>query len=144
MNVGRHKVVRIFCMVCVFACFAACSTPQKRAEENPEAFGRLTKSEQQLVLSGRVKEGLDSDAVYIALGRPSRVLEGSEGGQFYERWIYSRTVSEPVRYRRMGTYFIKGHGYYPYCYYDTYWDSYVVDTFEVTFRNGIVRGWREL
>jgi hypothetical protein len=126
------------------ALLAGCSTPQKRAEERPEAFARLSKTDQKLVLNGQVREGLDTDAVYVALGRPSRKARGSENGVAYERWIYSRVISEPVRYRHLGTYYVGRHGPYHYCHYDTYWNSYVVDTFEVQFRNGIVTGWAEL
>lgn len=136
--------MRILCIFGALALLAACSTPQKRAEERPEAFAQLSKADQKLVLNGQVREGLNEDAVYVALGRPSRKVRGSENGVGYERWIYSRVVSEPTRYHHMGYYHIGKHGPYPYCHYSTHWDSYVVDTFEVQFRKGIVTGWAEL
>ncbi|MEO0454161.1 MAG: hypothetical protein AAFY98_08500 [Verrucomicrobiota bacterium] len=129
-------------MVIAFFFVVGCSTPQKRAEERPEAFANLSKSDQSLVLSGQIKEGLNTDAVYVALGRPSRVLRGREKGVSYERWVYSTIVSYPVRAR--GTYFLGPHGPFPYCYYSTRWESYVIDTFEVQFEGGSVTGWREL
>ena len=141
---ASYPRVRYLCLTMGLALLAACSTPQKRAEERPEAFGRLSKADQALVLNGEVREGLDADSVYVALGRPSRKARGSENGVEVERWIYSRVISEPVRYQTLGHYYVGCHGPYPYCHYDTYWDSYVVDTFEVQFRNGIVTGWAEL
>ncbi len=137
-------LMRYFWLLVSIGLFAACSTPQKRAEERPEAFAQLSKGDQKLVLNGQVREGLDENAVYVALGRPSRKVRGSEGGVGYERWIYSRVVSEPVRYHHTGYYHVGKHGPYPYCHYSTYWNSYVVDTFEVQFRDGIVSGWAEL
>ena len=127
-----------------FLLLTGCSTPQTRADQNPEAFAALSMEEQRLVLEGRIREGMNEDAVFIALGRPSRERESRLDGVSRTNWIYSRIVTREIpqfsrRYYRGAD----GH-VYSRCYYDPYYDSYIVDTFRVIFENGSVVWWEEL
>jgi hypothetical protein len=45
-------------------------------------------------MEGRVVEGMSPDAVYLALGRPDRVVRGSDKGIPFEVWRY--TTLQPV------------------------------------------------
>lgn len=123
---------------------AACSTPQKRAEQNPEMFAALSQDEQRLVLEGRIREGMNQDAVFIALGRPSRETEARLGGRDHLNWIYSRIVSREIPNYSRRYYRGADGSIYSRCYYDPYYDSYIVDTFRVIFEDGKVVGWEEL
>jgi len=138
---SRHVTVVIVTLLLIIA---GCSTPQKRAEENPEAFAKLSKPQQRMVLEGRIGEGLSEKAVYIALGRPSKKRDMRIEGETITNWIYSRTLTEVIPAYRDRYY--RGHNgrLYRSCYYDPYYRSYVVDTFRVMFKQGQVVGWEEL
>ncbi len=49
---------------------AGCATPVDRAKSHPAAFRKLSPADQNLVLEGRVRDGMSADAVYIAWGDP--------------------------------------------------------------------------
>jgi hypothetical protein len=66
----------------------ACSTVDSRIKERPAVFNSLSPSQQELVQSGRIAEGMNKDAVYIAWGRPDEVVNGSTRGRSFEEWLY--------------------------------------------------------
>lgn len=86
------------------------STPQTRIQQEPAKFEALGKKHRSLVEEGRIDRGMSPDAVYLAWGRPSRVLQGSKDGKATERWDY--TGSRPV-------YFTNFYGSYG-CYHGPY------------------------
>ncbi len=141
MPLNRHFTALVCALILLLA---GCTSPQKRAEENPEAFASLSKERQRMVLEGKIEEGMNEDAVYIALGRPSKKRDMRIEGKTLNNWIYSRTVTEEIPAFRDSYY--RGHNgrVYRSCYYDPYFRSYVVDTFRVMFKQGKVVGWEEL
>ncbi|MBV9657141.1 MAG: hypothetical protein JO295_03420 [Verrucomicrobia bacterium] len=76
------------CAVCALLLSACANTQQSRAKDRPAAFKRLSPGDQQLVLNGQLRDGLDKDAVYIAWGAPDRVFEGRHSGHPFESWVY--------------------------------------------------------
>ena len=80
------------------ALLTACASTQDRASSRSAAFGRLSPSDNQLVLDGRVREGMDKDAVFIAWGAPNRVFEGRAQAKPFESWVYvtQRTTPAPA------------------------------------------------
>jgi hypothetical protein len=70
---------------------AGCTTVDTRIQERPEAFRRMSPSDQALVQQGRIREGMSRDAVYIAWGPPSQRAEGRMRGSAIETWIYFDT-----------------------------------------------------
>ncbi len=74
---------------------SACSTTETRAQENPAIIARLAPVDRNLVLAGRVREGLSKEAVFIAWGRPDRVYRGSRNGKVFEAWVFT---TREVRY----------------------------------------------
>lgn len=141
------KYVSLYSLILVIG-MMGCSSPEKRAEELPEAFRGLTKKQQAKVLRGEIEEGFTQDIVYIALGKPGRKTEGQIDGKKEERWIYGRLETHSIpgyhahhHYRRTcledGS-FVTYSSYYP------EYASYYVDTFEVIFVQGRVVGWRQL
>lgn len=71
---------------------ASCSTTsmrERRIAENPAYFATLSGTEQALVHAGKIQLGMARETVLLALGRPSRLLEGeATGGKRTETWIY--------------------------------------------------------
>ena len=59
-----------------------------RVSRYPEKFARLSPEHQELVRQGRIKEGMNKDAVYLAWGTPGSVRMGSEGGKPFELWRF--------------------------------------------------------
>ncbi len=138
---------------------SSCSTTESRAQSNPQILTRLSEGDRALVLSGRVREGLTREAVFIAWGRPDRVFAGSRGGKQYEAWIFT---SSEVRYAggfdffprpyytsrvvfspRHGRYFVGGYGD-PF-FYQPYPATYTVQVpfRKVQFENGRVVSFAE-
>ncbi|GAB4241177.1 MAG: hypothetical protein OHK005_03960 [Candidatus Methylacidiphilales bacterium] len=124
--------------------FSGCSTPQTRAREKEAAFASLKPAQQQLVLQGKIEEGMSPEAVYIALGRPARVTEARLERRSLTRWIYGRTSTQYLpSYRFRSVVLPNGQIYLAPVYQPdtvTTW----VDTFAVIFEKGKVIGWEEL
>lgn len=136
---------------------SACSTPQSRIEANPGIVARLSPADRSLAASGRVREGMNKDAVFIAWGRPDRIYRGTQGGRQLEAWIYTtreiRYVggydafpypyyrSRVVYSRRSGRYFIADYGPDPFLFRPSY--SVEVPFRRVQFENGRVNAFSE-
>lgn len=73
---------------------ASCATnpAEQRAKKYPERFAGLSERERDLVLRGEVSEGMSQDAVFLAWGRPGRVMSGSRNGRGSERWAWFRSA----------------------------------------------------
>lgn len=130
----------------------AVSTPGSRVARAPQLFQPLGETQKQAVMEGRVIEGMSPDAVYLALGRPDRVVRGSENGKSYELWRYMEL--RPVQRQSVSMGFGYGFphgGYSRHGYYDPGWVSwetgpdYVpVTSAAVRFTNNRVTGWERL
>jgi len=123
---------------------AGCSTPQTRAKERASTFERLKPEDQRMLLQGKIREGLDEDAVYVALGNPSRMTRGQKEGKREYSWIYSRLETRTIPSYRPRVVHLKDGRAVVYDDYVPYYDTYLVDAFEVMFRDGKVIGWKEL
>lgn len=138
-----HPILPSLCAI-LMACLTGCSTPQTRSEEKSAEFNTLPKKFKEAALKGELREGMNSDAVFVALGKPSRVLDGVEKGKKLERWVYTRTETEEVPawhdvHERDGTGRIIVSQRY-----DPIRLSRVEDALEVKFENGKVVGWQKL
>ncbi len=83
---------------------------QRRIKKNPELFSRLSEKDKSLVEQGRVQEGMSRDAVFLAWGRPDRVMSGSRSGKNREKWAYFH--SAPVQTTTIGFGGYAGHPFY--------------------------------
>ncbi len=111
------------------------STPEARIAAQPALFDKLPDRQQELVRQGRIDKGMDTDAVYLAWGRPAREYEGSEDGAATLRWDYAG--STPVYTNQF-----YGYGGYPYGYGIGHEIAYVpYRRASVLFRNGRVASW---
>lgn len=130
--------------------FASCalSTPEARIAAQPVLFDKLPDRHQELVRQGRIDKGMNTDAVYLAWGRPAREFEGSEGGAATLRWDYAGTTpvytNQIYGYGGYGGYRYGRHGRYgyPYGYGIGQEIAYVpYRRASVLFHNGRVASW---
>lgn len=122
----------------------ATSTVEKRRQERPAAYANLSPEFRSLVDQGRIKVGMSKDAVYIAWGKPSEVIQGESSSGPIETWLYYGSYLQEYSYWRYNDYWYRG-GYFagaPYMDYDYYPQYYVRG--DVTFENGVVKSWRTM
>ena len=142
MSIPTPAILRLI-LVAAAAALISCtaSTPQTRIARNPALFQALTPAQQDLVSRGRIERGLPMDGVFLAWGRPDRVVEWDRSGSRLERWTY-------LGVRPVHTYSIGWGGWYGWDpYYDSYffggpsveWVPYPVS--RVDFRHGKVTDW---
>jgi hypothetical protein len=78
-------------MLSAVVLLSSCSSgPERRVSRNPQIFDRLSQSDRDAVLAGKVREGMSKEAVFLAFGRPVEVSEGRRNGQALEKWGYTR------------------------------------------------------
>lgn len=125
---------------------------ENRIQKNPQLYGKLSSKDQERVRRGDIREGMTEEAVFLAWGRPDRVLSGSRGGRATEKWAYfdSRPVTtfsynigpgiHPF-YTRYGVHPRFGYGYGPSWGYSSGVDFVQQISKQVEFRNGRVTAW---
>ena len=77
---------------------AGCETPHTRARLHPGAFAKLSATDRSLALAGKVRDGMNTDAVYMAWGEPDEKRAATGGKEPAESWLYHRqiTVQAPL------------------------------------------------
>lgn len=119
------------------------STIQSRIQERPAAYAALPPDIQADVDAGRIRIGMNSDAVYLAWGKPAQILESETAQGHVTTWLYEGGWMQEERYwnyRAVGT----GKSAYVerYLARDYYPRAYI--SAEVAFENGAVKQWRTL
>ena len=87
-----------------------CSTPEARIRRNPEAFARLTASQQEMIKRGEVGLYFDKEMVQLALGEPDRLLTRTDENGTSEIWSYTTYEGPNGAFLYRGWY----HRYYSY------------------------------
>lgn len=81
--------MRILLLATALFLAACASNPSAhRIKRHPELYAKLSEREKADAARGLVSEGMSRDAVFIAWGRPDRVMSGSRKGRGRERWAY--------------------------------------------------------
>jgi len=125
--------------------FIACKTPtvESRKQERLAAYNALPDDQKQMVDKGQIKIGMNEDAVYIAWGPPSQILQSETESGHTTIWMYHGTTMEETRFwtyrevARDGTAFLERYvdrDYYPREYVNA----------EIFFQNGKVVRWQTL
>jgi hypothetical protein len=124
---------------------ATTSTIESRRAEKLGAYQSLAPEERQLVDQGQIKMGMSADAVYIAWGPPSEVLESEDPQagrittwRFYGSWMQESRYWAYRETSRGGA--------------DLYLERYLVTDYhprdyvraEISFKEGRVLSWRTL
>ena len=142
----RMKAVLLAALAAVFVAGCA-STVESRKKERVSAYSQLDSEAQTLVDQGRIKIGMPMDAVYIAWGKPSQVVQSESPDGHTVTWIYHGTYYQEYPYWSYGPHF-HHHGYYPYFYSSPVMDyGYIPRDYvrgQVTFQDGLVTQWRTL
>ncbi len=76
-------------MIAIALTSCATNTPTTRIKKSPEIFQQLSPADQELAQKGQVKEGMERNAVIIALGEPNKMSKGSKNGVAFEKWYYA-------------------------------------------------------
>ena len=90
-NKGSFAFSGLLALVLVLA--IGCASPSYRAKKNPEAFAALEEEWKALVLKGEIKEGMSTDAVLIAMGKPTWENPSNFMGRDVIGWVYTRLES---------------------------------------------------
>ena len=122
----------------------ATSTIESRRAERISAYHNLAAEEKQLVDSGQIRMGMSSDAVYIAWGPPSEVLESEDASGHVTTWRYYGSWMQESRYWAYRETTRGGN--------DLYLERYLVSDYqprdyvraEINFKDGKVLSWRTL
>lgn len=125
-------------------CGCATATVESRKQEKYGAYSELSPEMREAVDKGQIKIGMSMDAVYIAWGKPSRVLTGESSGGTAVTWLYYGTTMQEHRYwgYRYG-YGGRGYRYYgPRMEVDYSPVNYT--RAEVIFEGGVVKSWRTM
>ena len=81
-----HNLYLIFLTLFICNCT---STIESRIQNNPQLYSALTWPEKKAVSKGLIIKGMSQDAVYLAWGRPSGIIERNSSGKSIEKWRYS-------------------------------------------------------
>jgi hypothetical protein len=142
-NKGASMKFSTALLLSLFAVGCATSTVESRKKERLTSYNALPPDQKQLVDLGQIKVGMSADAVYIAWGPPSDILESEDEHGHWTTWVFHGQVMEESRYwtyreiARDGTRFLERYlesDYFP--------RSYV--RAEISFQNGAVKNWRTL
>jgi hypothetical protein len=148
MSAMRHLCVRtpIFILIFFLAGCATKSTVEARRQERLSAYEALPPDQKGMVDVGQVRVGMSTDAVYIAWGKPSEILESEDPQQGHlVFWRYYGSTLQETRYwayrevnrgRRGGLYLER------YLTSDYSPRDYVRS--EIVFKDGKVISWRTL
>lgn len=113
----------------ITGCASTGNTIASRKQERYAAYTALPPDVKASVDQGRVKAGMNMDAVYIAWGKPSQVVSGGTAAGETTTWIYQGGYVDEQRFwgRRQMYY-----AYSP--------RTYIRG--QVVFMNGVVTSWQ--
>ena len=139
------KVVIQAAIGILFLAGCATSTIETRRAERMTAYTQLAPAEKTLVDQGNIKIGMSSDAVYIAWGKPSEILESEDASGHVTTWRYYGTWMQEDRYWAYRETSRDGSP-------DLYLERYLISDYnprdyvraEINFQNGKVTSWRTL
>lgn len=148
MIVGLPCVKTIFAILVGALAVGGCATRStilSRIRERPEAYSTITPAMRAAVDAGQIMEGMTKDAVFMAWGKPSEVVQVEGPGGPYEMWVYLRTG---WRQREFPTYYFEPNPYRPFPTLvpsvplnATVHTTYRYAKAEVTFCRGVVQKW---
>lgn len=142
-----------FLILSLLLCGCATSTLEKRKSEKWSSYQSLAPDQKTLVDQGQITVGMTEDAVYLAWGKPSEILQSEDQTGPATKWLYKDVYLQSYTYwafrptARSSAYYLSGrgvpegtvmerrleHSYEPHTYVKA----------EVDFVNGVVTKWRE-
>lgn len=128
----------------LFGC-ATKSTVQTRRVEKQTAYDSLSAEDKAMVDAEQIRVGMSMDAVYIAWGKPSQVLDSEDASGRYTTWHYYGSWLQENRYwayRETNRGGGRGPSLERYLTSDYSARDYVQS--EIVFKGGKVLSWRTL
>lgn len=120
------------------------STVETRKQERPGVYSNLSPELRQLVDQGRIKVAMPMEAVYIAWGKPSQIVQSETSEGASTTWVYQGTYWETHRYWTYRYHPYGSYRYYPAPHLE---HDYIPRSFiraEVVFQDGVVKRWHTL
>ena len=140
--VNMKYILPLLAMLCL-ACGCATNTVETRKQERYAAYSGLPPEARGLVDQGKIKVGMNMDAVYIAWGKPSQILRGESSAGSIVTWLYHGHYLESYRYWSYRSVHYGSRCYpEPHLEYDYSPRSYV--RAEIIFEHDVVKEWRSL
>jgi outer membrane protein assembly factor BamE (lipoprotein component of BamABCDE complex) len=128
-----------FLIACAaLAVAAGCSTPQARIKQSPEAYAKLSATDQQLIREGKVAVGFTPDMVRLALGDPDRISTRTDASGVNEAWSYATYETDEGVLLYRGFYHRQWCDPLFYPYYASYPSRRTRDYLKIVFANGLV------
>jgi hypothetical protein len=88
-----HSYFVVSATILLAIALAACASPRAaRIEEHAAVFAGLRDVDQEKVRQGLVDVGFRHEHVYMALGRPSRILRPAAATEDTQTWVYHNFV----------------------------------------------------
>src|ERR1044071_44281 len=84
------RVALTFAITAGAMILSGCATPGGRISQHPEIYQSLSPSDQALVSEGRIRQGMTTDAVWLAWGTADQKIPASVRGRPAETWVYLR------------------------------------------------------
>ena len=143
------NLCRIALLFVIAALLTGCAGSKiaSRKGERVEAYAQLPTAQRQLVDERRIDVGMSTNAVYVAWGKPAKVVAATAQGTF--TWVYVCRDAQPYRawkYREESggpTFFGLSIPMYSSAERETYYAPIVYECAEVDFENYVVKTWRE-
>lgn len=136
---------RVFAILAAALLAAGCqtSTVESRRAERSAAYAALSPELKALVDQGQIRVGMSEDAVFIAWGPPSQVIESESAGGRATTWLYHSTYMQETRYWAYREVY-RGNQQFLERYLERDYDPQDYVKAEIIFANGAVKEWKTL
>ena len=95
MQARVARLALIFAITAGAMIFSGCNTTGGRISQHPEIYQSLSPRDQALVSQGQIREGMTTDAVWLAWGTADQKIPASIRGRPAETWVYLRYETPP-------------------------------------------------
>lgn len=119
------------------------STIESRRAERAAAYAALPADIQAMVNQGQIQVGMTEDAVYIAWGAPSEIVQAETRAGRTTTWLYHSTWMEETRYWAYREVW-RGNQLFLERYLERDYDPRHYVKAEIVFEKGRVKEWRTL
>ena len=101
MNIPRPAVLVSLLSLLLLA---ACASPERRINDNPESYSKLTPVQQEQVRKGDISIDMPDFGVELALGKPDTITERVEAKGTVRVWHYKKQDTSTTTIDYVGFY----------------------------------------
>jgi hypothetical protein len=93
----KRTLTLVLSLIAASTVWLSCASPRaNRISEHATLFAALPRGEQAKIEQGLIDVGFRHELVYMAIGKPSKVLKSREPGSDGETWQYHNFVFAPT------------------------------------------------